>query len=154
MLEKLDRILVKASPFLVLVTVVAVPAGIWAYQTQIVNARYPAEAEVIDLTAHGGLGLWTRDFVYSANYWGKFVERTNNIRVSEGDLIVLRLRSADVVHGFAIPGLDINAGLVKPGKVNRVKFRADKPGAFTFRCTQYCTPLHPAMSGTLTVVDQ
>ena len=67
--------------------------------------------------------------------------------------MVLRLNSADVQHSFSIPDLKIDAGLVKPGFVTEVKFVADKAGEYTFRCREFCSPLHPAMFGRLVVKD-
>jgi mono/diheme cytochrome c family protein len=63
----------------------------------------------------------------------------------------LRIRSEDVVHGFAIGRMGVDAGPVEPGKVVTVEFAADRPGEYTFYCTMWCDPNHPRMRGTLEV---
>lgn len=73
------------------------------------------------------------------------------IVVNQGDRVRLRIRSEDVVHGFAIGRLGVEAGPIEPGKVSIVDFVADQPGEFTFYCTTWCDPNHPRMRGILEV---
>jgi cytochrome c oxidase subunit 2 len=74
------------------------------------------------------------------------------IEVSKGDLVVLKLTSSDVVHGFSLKdfGVFITEG-IHPGKVRLVSFRADKVGSFTFSCNAICGDNHKNMQGTLVV---
>jgi cytochrome c oxidase subunit 2 len=73
------------------------------------------------------------------------------IVVSQGERVRLRIRSEDVVHGFAIGRLGVDAGTIEPGKPVEVEFVADQPGEFTFYCTTWCDPNHPRMRGILEV---
>ena len=76
------------------------------------------------------------------------------IKVNQGDTVIIRLRSADVSHGFYIEGYDIGTAIInKEGWPNEkvLKFKADKPGVFTFRCNVTCGPYHPFMTGKLIV---
>ena len=93
------------------------------------------------------------------------------IIVNQGDTIVLKPTSLDVTHGFLLDGYSIDAILKQQGltllkyqwkddnnniqtdwdKVKEIKFKADKAGRFTFRCTQTCGNLHPFMTGELIV---
>ena len=74
------------------------------------------------------------------------------IEVSKGDLVVLKLKSSDVVHGFSLKdfGVFVTDG-IQPGKVTLVSFTADKVGTFTFSCNAICGDNHENMQGTLVV---
>ncbi len=76
------------------------------------------------------------------------------IVVKQGERVRLRIRSEDVVHGFAIGRLGVDAGAIEPGKVTTVEFVANEPGEFTFYCTSWCDPNHPRMRGVLEVRGQ
>ena len=71
--------------------------------------------------------------------------------VNQGDRVRLRIRSEDVIHGFAIGRLGVEAGPIEPGKVTTVEFVADRAGEFTYYCTMWCDPNHPRMRGILEV---
>jgi len=75
------------------------------------------------------------------------------IVVKSGQRVRLRIRSEDVVHGFAIGRLGVDAGLIEPGKVTTVEFVANGTGEFTYYCTTWCDPNHPRMRGVLEVRD-
>src|SRR5574341_1429519 len=64
------------------------------------------------------------------------------LSVNPGDRVTLELVSTDYVHGLYIDGYDLNV-TADPGHTQRLSFVADKPGAFRFRCSVTCGPLHP-----------
>lgn len=74
----------------------------------------------------------------------------SNITVNPGDRVTLELASADYVHGLRIDdyNLDVQA---EAGQPARLTFVADRSGAFRFRCSVTCGPLHPFMIGQLNV---
>lgn len=73
------------------------------------------------------------------------------IIVNQGERVRLRIRSEDVVHGFAIGRMSVEAGPIEPGKVVTVEFVANQVGEFTYYCTMWCDPNHPRMRGVLEV---
>ncbi len=73
------------------------------------------------------------------------------IIVNQGERVRLRIRSEDVVHGFAIGRMGVEAGPIEPGKMVTVEFVAEKAGKFTYYCTMWCDPNHPRMRGILEV---
>ncbi len=75
----------------------------------------------------------------------------STIRVKQGERVRLRLSSADVAHGLAIPGLNVSVKEIYPGKFTVVEFVADKPGTYPFVCTVLCSPQHGGMKGEIIV---
>ena len=73
------------------------------------------------------------------------------VLVEEGDRVVLRLRSADGPHGFAIKGFKAKASIPEGGAFVTVEFVAGKAGQFPFTCNEYCGPGHFQMKGRLVV---
>jgi heme/copper-type cytochrome/quinol oxidase subunit 2 len=70
--------------------------------------------------------------------------------VNPGDTVTLELVATDYVHGLHVDGYDL-ALTAEPGHTGRLTFVADRPGAFRFRCSVTCGPLHPFMIGKLNV---
>jgi polyferredoxin/heme/copper-type cytochrome/quinol oxidase subunit 2 len=101
----------------------------------------------------------------------KYGYTPGRIVVNKGDTVILKPTSLDVTHGFLLDGYPVDAILKQQGvtllkyqwkdddniihtdwdKVKEIKFKADKAGRFTFRCTQTCGNLHPFMTGELIV---
>jgi len=74
------------------------------------------------------------------------------IEVNKGDVVVFKLKSMDVVHGFSFKdaGIIITDG-IQPGKVTTVSFVAENAGIFTFSCNAICGDNHQNMQGTVVV---
>jgi nitrous-oxide reductase len=77
-----------------------------------------------------------------------------HIEVNEGDHVIWRLtnveRAQDATHGFALPAYNVNLSL-EPGEMQTLEFVADKPGTYTFYCSEFCSALHLEMAGYLLV---
>jgi mono/diheme cytochrome c family protein/plastocyanin len=73
------------------------------------------------------------------------------IRAEVGQPLHLSLTSDDVIHGFAVGQMDMEAVDVEPGKVTDVTLTFDKPGVYTFFCTRWCGVNHWRMRGTIEV---
>ena len=72
-------------------------------------------------------------------------ETANEIRIPVGRPVELVLRSADVLHSFWVPVLAGKLDMV-PGKENRLRVRADRPGEFRGQCAEYCGGPHAQMA--------
>jgi heme/copper-type cytochrome/quinol oxidase subunit 2 len=72
--------------------------------------------------------------------------------VAKGDVVVFKLTSSDVVHGFSLKDFEVylTEG-IEAGKATYVSFTADKVGTFTFSCNAICGDMHQNMQGTLIV---
>jgi cytochrome c oxidase subunit 2 len=124
--ERWARRITLAAALIVLVALLAV----------VLRPLGGASATEIDLVARRpSSGGWSRE----------------RIVVNQGDRVRLRIRSEDVVHGFAIGRLGVDAGPIEPSKVVTVDFVADRPGEYTYYCTVWCDPNHPRMRGVLEV---
>jgi plastocyanin len=73
------------------------------------------------------------------------------IQAEVGQPLHLRLTSDDVVHGFSVGQMNMEAIDVEPGKVTDVTLTLDKPGTYTFYCTRWCGLNHWRMRGTIEV---
>ncbi|MHC4070990.1 MAG: ethylbenzene dehydrogenase-related protein [Planctomycetota bacterium] len=74
----------------------------------------------------------------------------SRISVRKGEVVTLRMESLDVTHGLYLDGYGVNIK-ANPGVVAKATFVADKPGRFTFRCSETCGEFHPYMVGFLEV---
>jgi nitrous-oxide reductase len=76
------------------------------------------------------------------------------ITAKVGDKVIIHLtnteQTADATHGFAVPTKNVMLSL-DPGESTSVEFVADKPGTYSFYCTEFCSALHLEMQGWLIV---
>ena len=81
---------------------------------------------------------------------GQYAYSPGEVHVAPGDTVQLELVSTDVVHGLYLDGYGVSLE-ADPGRTVIVRFVADRPGAFRFRCNVTCGAMHPFMIGKLTV---
>jgi cytochrome c oxidase subunit 2 len=141
---------------LILLILAGLPLGISFYDQHVSAAEVPPGARQFILTGNAERGWLIGEVpAYSAiSFWkqkGHPIEKPV-IEVSKGDLVVFKLTSSDVVHGFSLKdfGVYLKDGIM-PGKTTYVKFRADKVGTFTFSCNAICGDFHQNMQGLLVV---
>jgi mono/diheme cytochrome c family protein len=104
------------------------------------------DLRVITLTAIAETGIWTADEVRGVNYFARSFQPARP-QLEVGESVLLRLKSADVVHDFYCPGLGIGPLEVYPGLVEEVVVTPDAPGAYDFYCTTVCGQAHFRMRG-------
>src|SRR5712671_2415108 len=71
------------------------------------------------------------------------------IHVTAGESLRLVIRSKDVVHGFSIPALRIDARIPAGGEPITVEFVAPPPGQYDIACSEYCGAGHGQMRASL-----
>ena len=135
-----------AGSGVVLAILLAVPLTLWAWRDRTLH-HHPAGTKVFLLTAVADHGVWTQEEVVGWNYWWKKPARLHTIPLQQGDHVVLRLRSVDVLHSFAIPILHLGPVEVPSGHTVQVEFQADRSGTLTFLCLQVCSPDHQMLLG-------
>lgn len=134
-----------------LLILLALPAALFGYQ-RIYLPRKFSGARIITLTALANDGVWTQEQVAGVNYWRKHFSPTPELQIKQGEQVVLRLASADVLHSFSIPSLNIGPIDVPAGEVREVRFTADKPDTLVFLCWQVCSPKHEKLRGQIVVL--
>ncbi|MFA5862791.1 MAG: Sec-dependent nitrous-oxide reductase [Candidatus Thermoplasmatota archaeon] len=72
------------------------------------------------------------------------------VEVKQGDHVIWHLtsleRTRDATHGFALSGYNIQMSL-EPGETQTVEFTADRPGTYSYFCTEFCSAMHLEMTG-------
>ncbi|MFQ5722953.1 MAG: hypothetical protein ACE5G6_00570 [Terriglobia bacterium] len=131
----------------VVLVLLGLPLLLWYWRAEVVPGRYPPGTKIFTLTAVAKGGIWTDEEVVGYNYWIRAPRRVEEIHLQQGDHVVLRLRSADVLHSFAIPILRLGPVDVPAGHTVEVEFDAERAGRLTFLCWQMCSPEHPKLKG-------
>jgi nitrous-oxide reductase len=76
------------------------------------------------------------------------------VDASVGDTVHLHITNIeatpDATHGFAIPGLNIEAS-IDPGEVVDIDLPIERAGTFAMYCSEFCSALHLEMQGWLQV---
>ena len=143
---------------LLILIIVGLPFGIRAYDRYLEPAALTPDTKEFTLTGHAQKG-WVLGEVRANDIISLWQTEGPSekpvIEVSKGDQVVIKLRSADVTHGFSLKafGIYIAKG-IQPGKTVYVSFKADKSGTFSFMCNVFCGDIHQHMEGTLIVRDE
>lgn len=143
----------KLATLSVVLIVILVPAvvlsAIW-YREERFLAKHPPGVKVFDITGFAESGTFTLDTVNGLNYWWKkFPPMT--VHVFVGDQVVLRLKTADIVHQFYVPALNLGPVDIKPGHPVKLEFLAEKPGVYQYFCTSLCGNCHFYMTGWIVI---
>lgn len=84
----------------------------------------------------------------------RFTFEPQVIRVTEGEPVLLVVRSADTVHGFAIRDLNINIPVPRAGEGVTVAFTAPPAGQYEISCDEFCGKGHGQMKAALVSVSR
>jgi len=144
--------------FLVVIVLVlaGLPFGISFYDRYVASKNIPQDAKHFTLTGHAERGWLIGDVpaYETVSFWkqkGAPIQKPV-IVVSKGDVVVFKLTSSDVVHGFSLKDFEVYlTDGIEPGKPTYVSFTADKLGTFTFSCNSICGDMHQNMQGTVVV---
>lgn len=82
----------------------------------------------------------------------RFTFVPSKIKLKQGEVVELRIRSLDTNHGFRIRDAGVNVIVPKRGKGDaRILFRAQDKGVFPFECSKACGAGHTMMRGRIVV---
>jgi cytochrome c oxidase subunit 2 len=142
---------------LLILIIVGLPFGIRAYDRYLEPTALTPDAREFTLTGHAQKG-WVLGEVQANDIISLWQEEGPAVKpvieVSKGDQVVIKLRSADVTHGFSLKAFGIYVAKgIQPGKTVYVSFKADKVGTFMFMCNVFCGDIHQHMEGKLIVKD-
>lgn len=135
---------------LTLTGIVGALASPFYLEVESVESRVAPRTTVHTLTGVVEDGCWTEDEVHGANYWNRSFRPARPV-LQVGEPVMLRLKSADVVHSFYSPGLGIGPVEVYPGRVQELLVTPKTAGIFGYYCTTVCGSSHFGMRGVLVV---
>lgn len=122
------------------------------------GAQPPSNAQVLDPTKvsqtppfdqPGLKQLGTKNYVANMTSF-VFSFAPNRLEVPVGSTVTFNVTSKDVVHGFEIPGTNVNM-MVVPGLVNSATHTFTQPGDYLILCNEYCGTGHQLMAAHLIV---
>jgi cytochrome c oxidase subunit II len=114
-------------------------ASVWTARS--VSAFGAPSAVSISVTGH----QWWWEVEYEDAIPQRRVTTANEIHVPVGRPIVIKVKSADVIHSFWVPNLLGKRDLI-PGYTTAVWFQADRPGVFRGQCAEFCGLQHAHMA--------
>ena len=129
------------DPFVVLAGVV-VPGGILAvtfvFSLGVLGDLVdPPEDPALEVEVVGHTWWWEVRYPNGA-------VTANEIRIPAGESVELVLTSADVIHSFWVPELQVKKDNI-PGRANRMWIMADQAGRFRGQCAEFCGLQHAHM---------
>ena len=76
--------------------------------------------------------------------------KPEHVKVEEGDKVIWHVtnveRAVDATHGFSLPGYNVNVSL-EPSETQTIELVADRPGTYSYYCSEFCSALHLEMAG-------
>jgi cytochrome c oxidase subunit II len=128
------------------VLILAAIAGFVFYKLPGIKSAPPASAaDRMNVTVEAHQFYWR--FIYPDGR-----ESINVLRVPVDRVVVMDVKSADVIHSWWVPALGGKVDAI-PGKTNHIWFRAERTGSFPIRCAEFCGLQHAAMRGFVQVVQ-
>jgi cytochrome c oxidase subunit 2 len=109
-------------------------------------SQIPTDPNTLHISVTGKQFLW--EFAY-----GNSGVKSNDLHIPVGLPLVFDVTSTDVIHSFWVPDLygKIDAN---PGRVNRITFKATKPGEYRGVCAELCGAGHSGMLFRVEAVSQ
>jgi cytochrome c oxidase subunit 2 len=104
-------------------------------------AAQPAAAARIEVT--GELWWWRVRYLDAAGQ--ALFESANELRIPVGLPVDVALKSDNVIHSFWVPSLAGKLDTI-PGRVNRLRLRAQVPGVTRGQCAEFCGAQHARMA--------
>jgi len=102
----------------------------------------PTHAPALTLTVTGYDWWWKVE--YEDDDPTRSFVTANEIHIPVGQPVLVKLKSADVIHAFWVPMLAGKTQMI-PGLANQQWIQADAEGVYSGQCTQYCGVQHAHM---------
>lgn len=126
-------------------------AGLLVYGS-VSSARITGLGQAVDARVDVVAGRWRWHFLYRDADGRVVGESLDVLSMPRGRLVEFHITSADVIHSFWIPRLGGKIDAV-PGRVNRLRLRADGEGRIRGQCAEYCGTGHTNMAFDVLVQD-
>jgi cytochrome c oxidase subunit II len=118
------------------VIILAVIGAVIFYELPAI-ANAPAAVNPIRITVEGHQYYWQFDYPNGAR-------SINDLHVPVDQVVLLTVKSYDVVHSWWIPQLGGKIQAI-PGRTNHIWFKADRAGTYYGQCAEFCGLYHEAM---------
>ena len=119
------------------VIILAVIGIVVFYELPVISDA-PAAANPVRITVEGHQFYWQFDYPNGSR-------SINDLHVPAGQVVLLTVKSYDVVHSWWIPQLGGKIQAI-PGKTNHIWFKADRAGTYYGQCAEFCGLYHEAMA--------
>jgi cytochrome c oxidase subunit 2 len=108
-------------------------------------ADAPAASNPLRITIEAHQYYWQFDYPNGAR-------SINDLHVPAGEVVLLTVKSYDVVHSWWIPQLGGKIQAI-PGRTNHTWFKADSTGTYYGQCAELCGLYHEAMKARVIATD-
>jgi cytochrome c oxidase subunit II len=115
----------------------------------ILGGVYLFSLRQMDALAEDSAGARTAIEVVGRDWWWEVrypngAVTANEIHIPVGEPVEIELTTADVIHSFWVPRLQVKTDQI-PGEVNRTWLEADRPGTYRGQCAEFCGLQHANM---------
>lgn len=118
--------------------------GLVIYSLLVLDAvAKPPSTPAITVTVTGYDWWWRIEYEHDDPE--QTVTTANELHIPVGEPVLIRLKSADVIHAFWVPTLAGKTQMI-PGLINQQWIQADSPGIYAGQCAQFCGAGHAHMS--------
>ncbi|WP_255516331.1 cytochrome c oxidase subunit II [Luteimonas suaedae] len=135
---------------LVLPTVVL--AALLVYGT-VHSSRVTGLGEEVDLVIEVTGRQWQWEFHYRDGDGAAAAISIDELALPRGRMVEFHVTSADVIHSFWIPRLGGKIDAI-PGRVNRLRLRADRAAPMRGQCAEFCGLEHAHMVFAVRVLEE
>ena len=123
-------------------TIVLFVTMVWTFVTLAKTGPQPGPATVrLEVTGH----QWWWEVRYLAADPSQEFTTANEIHIPVGEVVAIKLRTADVIHSFWVPKLAGKTDLI-PGQENQTWIEAEQAGVYRGQCGEYCGEQHAHMA--------
>jgi cytochrome c oxidase subunit 2 len=118
-------------------------SALQVYELVVADELMAAEREPLRIEVTGEQWWWRVRYLDSSGT-ARF-ETANELHLPVGQPVEFILKSRDVIHSFWVPALGGKVDMI-PGRTNRMRATAERPGVFRGQCAEYCGGPHAMMS--------
>lgn len=123
-----------------------VPAGVLflllAWSMALVSELTTVRGDELRMRIAGNIYWWRVSYLDAAGR--EWLADANELHIPVGQPVVIDMVSEDVIHSFWVPKLGGKMDMI-PGRTNRLKLQADKPGVYGGQCAEFCGGAHSLM---------
>jgi cytochrome c oxidase subunit 2 len=118
--------------------------GLVIYSLIVLDAvAKPPSAPAFTVTVTGYDWWWRIEYEHDDS--AQTVTTANELHIPVGEPVLIKLKSADVIHAFWVPVLAGKTQMI-PGLINQQWIQANAPGIYTGQCAQFCGAGHAHMN--------